>query len=148
MPGEVKTLYRIGQALALVASHVLLVWHDLLVGLPKVRVSHQGFVTIGDFIPQLPTRLCASVADYHCQNLPTLIRNRDPNPCLPLLLAPNKRPNLIKFDAVIVNKRRIERQGERGFQAGQSPPFSLSHLVSVLRLILNTRAMPRIEARS
>ncbi len=92
----------------------------------------------------------AAIPHHHCYDLTGLERERDPHPGT-LLLAPHERPNFIKFQ-VVVGLRHHESAFQVGHHrrasASELPPFSPSHWVKVLRLILNTRAMPRREARS
>ena len=76
------------------------------------------------------------------QHLTRLERQGDPDPCL-LAFAAHEAPDLVDLHA-------LARLGhEKGlFQVGQAPPFCLSHLVKVLRLMPKVRAMPRMQARS
>ena len=64
-------------------------------------------------------------------------------PVVQILGSRPEGPHFIKFQVVVGLRHH---QGL--LQVRQLPPFSLSQSLKVLRLTLNTRAMPRMEARS
>src|SRR4029079_696065 len=139
---QVEPLHRVGQAAALLARLMYLARDYLLIRPIEVGVTREALVRLRQPLPELAAGLGAAIPHDHRPHLPALISNRQPDPDL-LLLASHETPDLVQLDRIA---RLRHEQGL--FQLGEGAPFSLSHLTRVLRLILKTRAMPRMEARS